>query len=91
MELSRRVPARTKTITARWCKRDWMPMSDKFREIRGRSRNSMDTCYWCHKGFQNGDMMALACFDNKGNKVLCQACADELIASDATPARENGE
>ena len=78
LTLSRRVPARTRTITALWCKLDFMEMSETFRAIRGRSRNPMDKCYWCGHAFANGEMMALAAFKGK-NKTLCQTCGAELL------------
>lgn len=82
MKLSRRIPARTMTITASWCKREFMRMSPTYRAIRSKTRNPMDKCHWCEHPFEDGEMMALACFGGKGNKTLCQACANELIASD---------
>jgi len=42
----------------------------------------MDKCYWCGHPFENGEMMALACFEKKGNKVLCQGCAKKLLRGD---------
>lgn len=53
-------------------------MSQKFRDIRKHFRNAMNTCYWCKHPFEDGEMMALACFRRKGNKVLCQDCANLL-------------
>ena len=82
MKLSKRMPARTKTLTARWFKQDFMVMGPEYRKARAGRRNPMDACYWCKRKIPDGEMMALACFDNTGNKILCQACADELIASD---------
>ena len=62
-------------------------MSPQFRAIRSKARNPMDTCFWCRHKFEDGELMALACFEEKkGNKVLCQDCADELLASDGTAA-----
>lgn len=79
--LTKRVPAKTRTVYARWCKKNFMQMSQKFRAIRAKSRNPMDTCFWCRYSFQDGDMMGLAAFEKGPNKVLCQGCADELLAS----------
>ena len=84
LKLSKRVPARTKVLTALWCRRDFMEMSQQFRDIRSRARNPMDTCFWCRHKFKDGEMMALACFEGKGNKTLCQSCADELLASESS-------
>lgn len=88
LTLSKRVPARTKTLTALWCRANFMEMSQQFRTIRAKARNRMDSCYWCSHKFADGEMMALACFDGKGNKTLCQRCAQELLASEAAEAKE---
>jgi hypothetical protein len=56
-------------------------MSPDFRRIRSGHRNPMDTCYWCKHPFADGEMMALAAFVEKGNKTLCQSCANELLSS----------
>ena len=79
LTLSKRVPARTKTLTAVWFHKDFCEMNVRFRAIRKRARNPMDKCYWCEHPFKDGEMMALACFKGKGNKVLCQTCGDELL------------
>lgn len=81
LRLSKRVPARMRTLTALWCRRDFMAMSQEFRRIRAKSKRPMDTCYWCGHAFLDGEMMGLACFKEKGNRTLCQSCADELLAS----------
>jgi len=41
----------------------------------------MDKCFWCKQEFLDGEMMALAATE-KGNKVLCQTCADKIESSD---------
>ena len=82
LTLTKRVPARMKTVVALWCRKDFMEMSQRFREIRAKSRNPLDSCFWCQHKFNDGEMMALACFEEKGNKVLCQECAAELLASE---------
>lgn len=80
MKLSGKVTSKvTRTETASWCKRAFMPMSARFREGRKWLRDTMTACFWCGHKFEDGEMMALACFGNKGNKVLCQSCADDLI------------
>ena len=83
LKLTRRVPAHSKTASALWCRKDFREMDDKFRNFRASCRNPMDKCYWCRHPFANGEMMALACFDKIGNRTLCQACADALLASEA--------
>lgn len=82
LTLSRRVPARTKTLTARWCNRNFTIMCDHFRAIRARARDKMDACHWCGDQFENGEMMALVALEKGPNKVLCQGCAGKLLASE---------
>jgi len=81
MELSRQLPARKKTIKFLWCKKEFQEMSQKFREIRSKHKNPLDKCRWCNHKFVDGEMMALACPEKGKNKMLCQACADELLSS----------
>lgn len=81
MKLSKRVPSRTVTFEAYSCQLNFMEMSQRFRDIRAKMRNPMDTCHWCKHKFVDGEMMALA-FTNTGNKVLCQMCGGELIESE---------
>lgn len=81
LSISRLVPARTKTMTAQWCRREFLPMSQGYRAARARLNSLMDACFWCDHKFVDGEMMALAAFDGQGNKVLCGKCADELLSS----------
>ncbi len=90
LTLSRRVPARTKTLRAQWCTQNFTIMSDRFRAIRAKARNKMDACHWCGDKFQNGEVMALVALEKGPNKVLCQGCAGELLASEK-PARAEPE
>ena len=87
MQLSRGVPARTKTVKFCWCRKDFMEMSQTFRDIRGKSRNPMDKCFWCQHAFVDGEIMALAAREKASNVTLCQACADELLAGES-PEKE---
>lgn len=83
LQLSKRVPARIKTVTATWCHKNFLEMTDQYRQIRAKFRRKMDKCFWCGHPFANGEIMALACFDEHGNDVVCQSCADKLLASNA--------
>lgn len=76
MKLSRLVRV---TLTARWCKREFLSMSPAFRKARGGSADPMNKCRWCKHAFADGEMMALACFKEHGNRTLCQGCADKLL------------
>lgn len=83
MKLSKIIPPHVRTLTARWCKKDFMVMDQKYRDIRARCASPMDTCHWCGHKFCDGEMMALASFCcGTGNKMLCQTCATELLASE---------
>ena len=77
-KLSKRIPARTKTMHFNWVKQHWMTMSPEFRAIRARGRNPMDKCGWCGHSFIDGESMALASVKEASkNTVLCQSCVDE--------------
>lgn len=80
MKLTKTVPSHQKSFEATSCVKEFSTMNPKFRAIREKSRNPMDKCHWCKHVFDNGEMMALA-LCSSGNKVLCQSCADKLIAS----------
>lgn len=82
MKLKRTIPKHKKTVHARWCRKEWMKMSDTFRAIRSGAKRKHDKCFWCKRIFEDGEMMALACFEKYGNRTLCQTCADKLIKSD---------
>ena len=79
--LSKRLPARTKTIVALWCKADFCVMDAEYRAIRAKHRKQFDTCFWCGHKIEDGEVIALACFVGHGNDVLCQPCAKELLLS----------
>lgn len=78
--LKKIVPKREITLEIEAVNPSFTKMSEKFRAVRSRSRNKMDKCHWCGHPFENGEMMALA-FLATGNKALCQACAQQAIAS----------
>lgn len=77
MELSKNIPARTKTVEFRWCKKDFMEMSQKYRDIR-KGMKPLDSCRWCGHKFKDGEMMALAAPEKQLNWLLCQDCAEAL-------------
>jgi len=80
LKLSKRIAARTKTLEIEHCKKDMFVYDASWRKIRGRSRNPMDTCYWCKHKFVDGEKMSLAFITGRtGNKVLCGSCADEAL------------
>jgi hypothetical protein len=61
-----------------WINREFMECSEQYREIRSRFRNKLTSCIKCGHRYEDGEMMALACFEKHGNKTLCQSCADSL-------------
>ncbi len=68
----------TTTYHVEWLRRDFTPMSPKFRAIRAKARNKMDTCFKCRHKFIDGEMMGLMCIKSKGNRPVCADCADIL-------------
>lgn len=85
LTLSKKVPARKKTLRASWCRLGFTTMSDRYRAIRSECKYKGFDCYWCGHTFENGEVMALACVEKTGNKILCQTCGTELSASEAEP------
>ena len=82
MEISRRIPARTKTILFSWAYKNFTKCDQKYREIRKR-RGSMLKCDWCGHEFEDGEMIGLAQpkpkqEGPKRNWALCDKCYDSL-------------
>lgn len=83
MKLTKRIPARSKTIHVLSVARDFMQFG-VFRKARERTRLSaiMTHCKWCNHPFKDDEMMQLA-FPVKGKNIaLCNTCADELERSE---------
>ena len=81
LSLSKVIPAHIKTVELFWVKRDWLVMKPEFRKARRRCSSPMDTCFWCHHKFADGEMMALASPKVGRNKPLCQACTAKVEGS----------
>ena len=81
MRLSKVVPAHRVTITASWCRREFARYTERWQEIRASVHRPLDNCYWCKRHFDLGEMMGMACFVGKGNKMLCRKCVDLLETS----------
>ncbi len=81
LTLSWRVPPRTNTLRAAWCRKNFTTMTQEFRNIRAKFRDPMNCCFICKRQFEDGDPIALACFEKHNNKALCGTCADKLLAS----------
>lgn len=80
MQLSKWISARTKTVTFRWLRRDWMRMSTEYRSIRAKCRTPLDTCFWCNHKFEDGEMMALASVEEESsNKLFCEWCLRDCV------------
>ena len=78
MKLTKMIPARRETAVAKWCNREFTVYSEEYKLARSHCKHQMNTCWWCGHPFLFGEMIALAQFE-KGNKVLCQGCAGELM------------
>ncbi len=76
-QLSRVVPAHTVTFVFRSVAIDWVRMGPKWRRSRGGMKNKLNSCFWCHHKFEDGEMMSLG-FSMKGNKMLCRTCVGAL-------------
>ena len=75
--IAKHIPARTEKIEITGGKKDFMQMSQRFRDIRSKSKNPMDKCWFCKHPFQDGEMMGLIMIKGKTNKVICQTCWDQ--------------
>ncbi len=82
MELTKTIPAHTRTWRAKWCKLDYKRMSISYRILRKGEHVDTLSCHWCKRSHLNGEMMALANFVRVGNRTLCQKCAKELMSGD---------
>lgn len=74
--LSRIIPQRTKTVNFLWIKREFIEMSQRYRDARKSMGKPLDTCWWCRHKFEDGEMMGLAAVSGKLNKILCGSCID---------------
>ena len=70
---------KTTVYDIRAIKVDFSEYTERFREIRNRFKYKGSACFICHKPFAIGDMIGLI-FTDKGNKVVCQACAGKVEA-----------
>jgi len=84
---------RTKTTryAIEWVKLEFLPFDEKFRAVRQRHRSTTPSrCYICHRPFADGEMMALAgC--RRGNKLICRACGETLLAEFRAEVRAKDE
>ena len=81
MKLTKIIPAHRRTVNFNWCKRDFMPMTPGYRQMRSGSRAPMDKCDWCNHAFVDNELMGLAQPTKGRNWILCQDCCEELLAS----------
>ena len=78
LTLTKHYPPYSRTFTAKWMKTDFTTMSQQYRDIRAKAGKPLDDCWICSHKFKDGEVIALACFDDRGNKVLCQSCAGQF-------------
>lgn len=91
IKLSRKVPARTETVTVEWYKREFLRYTESFRNIRSRSRQKFDRCFWCKHRFEDNEMFGLAHFVGvRGNKSLCGKCVDMIESTEKQSSSEAG-
>ena len=93
MELTKRIPSRTKTVRFNWAYKDFMECNESYRAIRGKSRRgTMLKCDWCGHKFLDGEWFGLAqpTPGQEGpsrNWALCHACAGLMGA----PSRKDNK
>lgn len=95
MKLTKKIPAKTRTVEFKWVERDFLQCTDRYLVIRGkvsRKKNpTMTKCDWCKHEFIIGEWIGLACpspnqSGPKRNWALCQDCCDIIVA----PAKATG-
>ena len=88
-QLSKRIPARTKTVKFRWACKNFMQCTERYLAIRNRLHHSrkgtMTHCDWCKKPFEIDEWFGLAQplpkqEGPKRNWALCLNCADAIGA-----------
>ena len=96
MKLSKRIPARTKTIQFNWAIKDFTKCTEQYRKIRnnlGRRSGTMLKCDWCGHNFEDGEMIGLAQPKQgqegpKRNWALCNKCC-ELVGAQSRQKPDN--
>lgn len=76
-KLSKRIPARTRTVEFYHVKLDFTTATPTFFNVRASIRSSI-SCFWCKRKFEEGETIALG-FMIRGNKMLCSQCATVAI------------
>lgn len=79
MMLTKVIPARRVTMSARAVQKLWM-RADVLHRVRAGAKNPMRECQWCGHRFASDEVVGLAICDD-GNKALCGGCCDGLLAS----------
>jgi hypothetical protein len=85
MKLSKKIPAKTKTVRFEWAYTHFLQFSENYVKARSRFRSKLDHCDWCKKKFEFGEWFALACpkprqEGPKRNWFLCHDCAESMGA-----------
>jgi len=90
VKLTKKIPARTKTVRFAWCVKNAMQCTERYRRIReglrGQRSGSMTKCDWCKRRFDDDEWFALAQplprqEGPKRNWALCHKCADLIGAT----------
>lgn len=83
--LTKAVPARQEKVNFLWIRRDFL-LYGEFKQAREKIGMKVQKgCWWCRDSFSDNDMLALACAEKKGNKIICQSCADKAATTSPTP------
>jgi hypothetical protein len=61
-----------------WVRTNFSIFDHAWTKIRGNMKYKGFECIKCEMPFKIGDIIGLACFENIGNKVLCENCAKEI-------------
>ncbi len=83
---------RTSTYKFLWVALDKFHYTKEFRKIRDRAKYKASSCFKCNHKFSDNEIMSLAAFVKKPNRMLCHDCAVEVKAAlDAEPKQTLGD
>lgn len=72
------IKTRTSTYKFVWVAVDKAHYTKEFRRIRARAKYKASGCFKCNHKFVDNEIMSIAAFVNKPNRMLCHKCAAEV-------------
>ena len=100
MELSKKIPTRTKTVKFGWAYKNFFQCDEQYLAIRekykSRGKVTMISCDWCKHKFEIGEWFGLAQplpkqEGPKRNWALCNNCCEKISAPNAPKKNDTPE